>query len=67
MSLSTSLPVMRAAETAASPIAAVPMASAVEQMADRHAPIRAYLPRSPAAQAVDDLWVSVERRLAKPL
>lgn len=45
-------------------VLAIPMASAVEQMADRHAPIGAYLPRSPAARAVNDLWIAIERRLA---
>jgi cellulose biosynthesis protein BcsQ len=43
---------------------AIPMASAVEQMADRHAPLGAYAPRSPAAKAVAGLWADVERRLA---
>jgi chromosome partitioning protein len=43
---------------------AIPMASAVEQMADRHAAIGAYAPRSPAAQAMASLWVSIERWLA---
>ncbi len=42
----------------------IPMASAVEQMADRHAPVGAYAPRSPAAKAVGALWVDLERRLA---
>jgi cellulose biosynthesis protein BcsQ len=55
----------RAAIEASPDTPAIPMASAVEQMADRHAPIGAYLPRSPAAQAVNDLWVAIERRLAK--
>jgi chromosome partitioning protein len=43
----------------------IPMASAVEQMADRHAPLAAYAPRSPAATAIAALWQAVERRLAK--
>jgi chromosome partitioning protein len=34
-------------------------------MADRHAPLAAYAPRSPAAVAIADLWRTVERRLAK--
>lgn len=42
---------------------AIPMASAMEQMADRHAPIGAYAPRSPAARAIAALWVAIERRL----
>lgn len=44
---------------------AVPMASLVEQMADRHAPLGAYAPGSPAAKAIRELWTTVERRLAK--
>jgi cellulose biosynthesis protein BcsQ len=43
---------------------AVPMASVVEQMADRHAPLGVYAPRSPAGVAVTKLWTSIERRLA---
>jgi len=43
---------------------AIPMASAVEAMADRHAAIGAYAPRSPAAQALAALWVAIERWLA---
>lgn len=43
---------------------AIPMASAVEQMADRHAPLGAYAPRSPAAVALAKLWVAIERELA---
>jgi len=30
--------------------------SAVEKMADRHAPIGSYLPKSPSTRAVTDLW-----------
>ena len=55
----------RAALEAEPDVIAIPMASAVEQMADRHAPIGAYLPKSPAAQAVSNLWIAIERRLAK--
>lgn len=43
---------------------AIPMASAVEQMADRHAPIAAFAGNTPAAQAFSNLWVQIERRLA---
>lgn len=43
---------------------AIPMASAVEAMADRHAAIGAYAPRSPAAQAMASLWIAIERWLA---
>ena len=41
----------------------IPMASAVEQMADRHAALGEYAPKSPAAKAVTLLWAAVERRL----
>ncbi len=43
---------------------AIPMASAVEAMADRHAAIGAYAPNSPAAQALAALWITIERWLA---
>ena len=43
---------------------AIPMASAVEAMADRHAAIGAYAPRSPAALAMASLWIAIERWLA---
>ncbi len=42
----------------------IPMASAVEEMADRHAAIGAYAPRSPAAAAIAALWTRIERELA---
>lgn len=44
---------------------ALPMASLVEQMADRHAPVGAYAPRAPVTTAIAALWRDVERRLAK--
>jgi cellulose biosynthesis protein BcsQ len=44
---------------------ALPMASLVEQMADRHAPVGAYAPRAPVTAAISDLWRDVEKRLAK--
>jgi cellulose biosynthesis protein BcsQ len=44
---------------------ALPMASIVEQMADRHAPIGAYAPRAPVTAALANLWRDVEKRLAK--
>lgn len=44
---------------------AIPMATAMEQMADRHAPLGAYAPKSPAAVAIADLWRQVERQLVK--
>lgn len=44
---------------------ALPMASLVEQMADRHAPVGAYAPRAPVSIAIAALWRDVEKRLAK--
>jgi cellulose biosynthesis protein BcsQ len=41
----------------------IPMASAVEQMADRHAPVGVYAARSPVAKAIAALWTDVERQL----
>jgi hypothetical protein len=43
----------------------VPMASAVEEMGDRRAPVGAFAARSPAAVALSELWAGVERRLAR--
>ena len=43
---------------------AIPMASAVEQMAARHQPLGMYAPRAPAARAIAALWTRVERELA---
>lgn len=43
----------------------IPMASAVEQMAIRRAPLGAYAAGSPAAQAFGGLWKGVERKLAR--
>jgi cellulose biosynthesis protein BcsQ len=43
---------------------AIPMASAVEAMADRHEAVGAYAPRSPAALALSALWTDIERWLA---
>jgi cellulose biosynthesis protein BcsQ len=42
---------------------AIPMASAVEMMADRHAAIGQYAPTSPASKAFANLWTAIERRL----
>ncbi|QJU60023.1 ParA family protein [Sphingomonas sp. AP4-R1] len=42
----------------------VPMASAMEQMAERHAPVGAYAPKSAPAKAIAELWTGIERRLA---
>ncbi len=41
----------------------IPMASAVELMADHHAAVAEYAPRSPAADAFLSLWKLVEPRL----
>jgi cellulose biosynthesis protein BcsQ len=43
----------------------IPMASAVEQMADRHAPVGAYTRNAPVTKAIAALWTDVERALAK--
>lgn len=44
----------------------IPMASMVEAMAVRRAPLGAFAPRSAGAIAVDTLWQGIEKRLAKP-
>lgn len=44
---------------------AIPMASAVEQMAVRRAPVGMFAASSPATLACDVLWRGVERKLAK--
>jgi chromosome partitioning protein len=41
----------------------IPNASTVEEMAQRHAAVGLYAPRSPAALAVAKLWTMVERKL----
>ncbi len=43
----------------------IPMASAVEQMAVRRAPVGAFAAASPAGRAFDALWRGVEKKLAK--
>jgi chromosome partitioning protein len=43
---------------------AIPMASVVEQMAERHAPVGVCAPRAPVTQAIGALWRSIERRLS---
>ncbi|HWI87044.1 MAG TPA: AAA family ATPase [Sphingomonas sp.] len=53
----------RAALAAAPDQHALPMASIVEQMADRHAPVGAYAPYMPVSLAIAGLWRDVERRL----
>jgi chromosome partitioning protein len=54
----------RQALEAAADTPVVPMASIVEQMAERHAPLGSYAARSPAAKAMADLWTAIERRIA---
>jgi cellulose biosynthesis protein BcsQ len=44
----------------------IPMASVVETMAARRAPVGAFAGRSGGAKAFADLWQAIERRLAKP-
>jgi chromosome partitioning protein len=53
----------RAALAANSGCPVIPMASAVEMMADHHAPVGEYAPRSPATDAFLSLWRLVEPRL----
>jgi chromosome partitioning protein len=43
----------------------IPMASAVEQMAVRCAPVGAFAARSPAGEAFTALWTGIERRLKR--
>ena len=42
----------------------IPMASVIETMTVRRAPLAAFAPRSPGAQAFAELWQAIERRLA---
>ena len=44
---------------------AIPMASAVEQCAVRRQPVGAFAPASPAAKGFRQLWIAIERALAK--
>ncbi|MDO6414907.1 ParA family protein [Sphingomonas sp. BIUV-7] len=55
----------RQALEAAGDTPVIPMASAVEQMAERHAPVSVYAPRSAPAKAIAALWTGIEKRLAK--
>ncbi len=43
----------------------IPMASAIEQMTVRRAPLGAFAARSPAGDAFTALWTGVERKLAR--
>ena len=45
---------------------AIPMASAVEAMAEQRAPVATFAPRSAAAAAFAALWTMVERRVNRP-
>jgi len=40
------------------------MASVIEQMAARRAPVGAFAPRAAAAQSFAHLWQAIEKRLA---
>ena len=42
----------------------IPMASIIETMTVRRAPLATFAPRSPGAQAFAELWQAIERRLA---
>jgi cellulose biosynthesis protein BcsQ len=44
---------------------AIPMASTIEAMADRRAPVHAFAPKTAPAQAIAALWRAVEKRLAE--
>ena len=55
----------RDAAAAAPDQPALPMASVVEQMAQRHAPVGVYAPRAPVTKAILALSAEVERRLVK--
>jgi chromosome partitioning protein len=44
----------------------IPMASVVETMAARRAPVGAFAGRTAGGKAFADLWQAIERRLAKP-
>ncbi|MGU3390262.1 ParA family protein [Sphingomonas sp. M1A8_2b] len=43
----------------------IPMASGIEAMASKRAPVGAFLPKSSAARAFADLWRRIEHRLAE--
>lgn len=43
----------------------IPMASLIETMAAKRAPVGAFAPRSAAAQAFQALWTAIEKRLAE--
>ena len=39
------------------------MASAAEEMGERHAPLGAYAPRNAVAEATNALWVTLAKKL----
>jgi chromosome partitioning protein len=43
----------------------VPMASAIEQMAVRRAPLGTFAPNSPSAAGFNNIWSAVEKRLCR--
>jgi chromosome partitioning protein len=43
----------------------VPMASAIEQMAVRRAPLGAFAPNSPSAAGFNSIWGAIEKRLCR--
>jgi hypothetical protein len=43
----------------------VPMASLIESVAVRRAPVGAFAPRSAAARAFNEVWQAIERALAE--
>ena len=43
----------------------IPMASRIEQMAERRAPVGAFAPNDAPARAIASLWAAVERKLAE--
>ena len=45
---------------------AIPYAAAIEAMAVTRQPVLARSPSSPAARALGDLWIAIERTLARP-
>lgn len=45
---------------------AIPYAAAIEAMAVSRQPVMARTPSSPAARALGDLWIAIERTLARP-
>jgi cellulose biosynthesis protein BcsQ len=45
---------------------AIPYAAAIEAMAVSRQPVMARSPSSPAARALGDLWIEIERTLARP-